>query len=341
MAVAADNSKPSVALAAVRALAEPLDFGMLGVADARPSDADRAAFFRGWIADGKHGEMAYLAEHLEMRLDVEKLLPAARSVIVVAEAYGNTAARMPAEPSAGLKGKVARYAWGRDYHKVMKRKLHRLCDALREAYPDETFLATVDTAPIHEREHAARAGLGWIGKNTLLIHPRHGSFVLLGCVVTTLAIESSAAAGFPGPNVEPTDRCANCTRCIDACPTQAIAADGYSVDATRCVSYLTIEHRSPIKPEFAAKLDGWLAGCDVCQDVCPYNQIGARNPLPVPLDFRPRNHAAGLNPAEVAAWDETDRLRHTAGTALTRIKLPMWKRNASSIQPRMDTDRAG
>jgi epoxyqueuosine reductase len=216
---------------------------------------------------------------------------------------------------------------------VLKKKLIRFCDALRDRYPDEVFRPTVDTAPIHEREHAARAGLGWIGKNTLLIHPRHGSFVVLGCVVTTLAIEPSEDAGWPGVSVAPTDRCANCTRCIDACPTDAIAEDGYALNATRCISYLTLEHRTPTRPELAEKLDGWIAGCDVCQDVCPYNQAGSRNPLPVPLDFQPRPHAAGLDPAEVVAWNETDRLRHTAGTSLTRIKLPMWKRNAEALLP--------
>ncbi|MEM8783270.1 MAG: tRNA epoxyqueuosine(34) reductase QueG [Planctomycetota bacterium] len=350
MSVPESSVQAPVPFAAVAALARPMDFGLFGVANARPSDPDRANFFRDWIANGKHGEMGYLAEHLEIRLDIEKLQPGARSLIAIAEAYGNTeppassgeaaaqrAARGREQTQTGMRsssaetGKVARYAWGRDYHKALKSKLHRFCDALRDAYPSAEFRATVDTAPIHEREHAARAGLGWIGKNTLLIHPRHGSFVLLGCVVTTLQIEGTADAGYPGATVEPADRCANCTRCIDACPTDAIAPNGYSLDATRCISYLTLEHRSPIEPALAERLDGWIAGCDVCQDVCPYNAAGSRNPLPVPLDFRPRTHACGLAPEEVVAWDESDRLRHTAGTALTRIKLPMWKRNAEAL----------
>ncbi|MEM1446456.1 MAG: tRNA epoxyqueuosine(34) reductase QueG [Planctomycetota bacterium] len=343
MADAVSNPEPCVPWDTIAGLAEPFDIGLFGVADARPSEPERAAVFRDWIAGGKHGEMSYLAEHLEMRLDVRKLLPGASSVIVIAEAYGNTEATSittrraatagPGDAIARLDaGKIARYAWGRDYHKVLKRKLHRFCDALRDAYPNQACRATVDTAPIHEREHAARAGLGWIGKNTLLIHPRHGSFVLLGCVVTTLRIQSTTDADFPGATVKPTDRCANCTRCIDACPTQAIASDGYSLDATRCVSYLTLEHRTPIKPELIDRLDGWIAGCDVCQDVCPYNTAGTRNPLPVPLEFKPREHAQGLPPRDVVGWDESDRLRYTAGTALTRIKLPMWQRNAEALR---------
>ncbi len=320
-----------VALSTVQAIADELGFGMCGVAPARPSDhADHA---RRWVADGKHGEMAYLAEQLETRLDPAKLLPGVRSVIVVADAY---AASRPAcvgvdgDNDRQPRGRIARYASGRDYHRVIKRRLHGLADHLRERHPDAGFRACVDTAPVLEREHAERAGLGWTGKHTLLLHPRHGSYFLLGLILTTLDIETAEDAGYPGPLIPPGDHCANCTRCIDACPTDAIEPAGYTLDARRCISYLTIEHRGDIDAALQPKMHDWIAGCDVCQEVCPYNAVAQKpgNALPVLDDYAPRGHAHGLPLRDVVNWTEEDRIRHTAGTALTRVKLPMWKRNA-------------
>ncbi len=334
----------TVSLETVRSLATDLGFGLCGVAAARPGG--HADFARQWIADGKHGEMMYLAERLETRLDPELLFPGVRSVIAVADGYRGSGVGdrgsgiganhergdLPSQQSenADRRGRIAKYAWGRDYHKVIKKRLHQLCDALREAHPDADFRATVDTAPIHEREHAARAGLGWIGKHTLLLHPRHGSFFLLGLVLTTLEIETSEAAAHPDTLTPPEDHCANCTRCIDACPTGAIDPAGYTMDPRRCVSYLTIEHRGTIEDALLPGMKDWLAGCDICQDVCPYNAIAGKsgNVLPIRPDYEPRGHANGFDLLDVLSWTEEDRLRHTAGTALTRIKLPMWKRNA-------------
>jgi len=248
--------------------------------------------------------------------------------------------------------RIARYAQGDDYHWVMKDRLHELCDSLRERFPDHLFRAAVDTAPIMEREHAARAGLGWIGKHTLLIHPQIGSWFLLGEVLTTLPLETSADAGFPPPTAPPADRCGTCTRCLDACPTQCITP--HSVDASRCISYLTIEHRSAIDPALHPLMGDWLAGCDVCQEVCPYNeggelrvrgsQFGAegqglhppapstpnsklRTPnLAAAAAYAPRLPALPL--LEVLGWSEDDRRAAFKGTALKRIKLDMVRRNA-------------
>ena len=297
-------------------LLERHSFALHGVCAAEPADHPDA--FRAWLDAGRHGEMQYLAEHADLRLDVRAFLPDARSVIVVADSYGGTdPGDAPPRP-----GRVARYAWGRDYHKTLKRRLHRVSDALRDAHPEHTFRATVDTAPIMEREHASRAGLGFTGKHTLLIHPRHGSFLLLGAIVTTLALEPTPRPRLSRP------QCGHCTRCIGACPTDAIDPAGHALDATRCISYLTLEHRSAIDPDLHAGMGDWIAGCDICQDVCPFNAAGQRHPLPVLLDHRPRGHAPALDLRDVLGWDENDRFNAVSGTPLMRIKLWMWKRNA-------------
>ncbi|HEX7010591.1 MAG TPA: tRNA epoxyqueuosine(34) reductase QueG, partial [Phycisphaeraceae bacterium] len=280
----AQNLAPRARL--VMELAQQLGFALVGIAPAQPSE--HAETVRQWISEGRHGEMHYLAEHLDLRLDPARLLPGARSVIAVADLYHHPS-QAPAEaearpssasgdsplPRGRVRGRVARYAWGEDYHKVIKKRLHQMADALRERFPDAAFRCTVDTAPALEREHAMRAGLGWVGKHTLLIHPRHGSWTLLGLILTTLAIQDSAQAGFPGRTVVPADHCGTCTRCIDACPTQCIENPDLTgrraIDATRCISYLTLEHRGPIDPSLHRAMGDWIAGCDVCQEVCPFN----------------------------------------------------------------------
>jgi len=356
---------------------------MAGIAPAKPSE--NAGWVRAWIADGRHGEMGYLADHLEVRLNPRKLLDGARSVICVADKHAESPPEFPPEGSPQdhdgtvYAGKIARYAFGKDYHKSMKKRLHRLADELSERYPGHTFRSTVDTAPILEREHAAAAGLGWIGKHTLLIHPTFGSYFFLGTIVTTLELETSEAQGYPTPTVPPTDHCGTCTRCIDACPTQCISNDRVAddapglvppgetrtLDATRCISYLTLEHRSPIETSLHRAMGDWVAGCDVCQEVCPHNRCrdtgagdqglgngdqgsGNRDSEAVPSsqetpsrsrrsappsppyhpDHNPRPPAPSLDLFEVLDWTEEDRRRVFRGSALKRMKLEMIKRNA-------------
>jgi len=325
-------------------------FALAGIASAEPSEHAEAV--RQWVAEGKHGTMGWIENHLEIRLDLDKLLPGAKSVIAVCDAYASEGvegagaeglsgktqkavashlAPLPLNASTPKpKGRIARYAWGDDYHKVLKKRLHGLADALAAQYPDAAFRTAVDTAPALERELAARAGLGWQGKNTMMIHPRHGSYTLLGVIVTTLELPSSEQLDYPGLTVPGADRCANCTRCIEACPTGAIAAEGYSIDASRCVSYLTIEHRDVIDDALLQGVGGWIAGCDICQEVCPYNAIGERNPLPIHgrYDPGPRRLDAGLDLLEVLSWTAEDRARVFRGSALKRIKLDMIRRNA-------------
>lgn len=269
---------------------------------------------RAWLAQGKHGSMGYLAEHAGLKADPAQLLEGARCAIMVADLYATRNDARDDVPDGH--GRVARYARGGDYHKIMKKRLHSLCDEIAQRWPEAKARAFVDTAPVHERELALAAGLGWVGKHTLLIHPKVGSWMLLGGVLTTLELEASER--------EELDHCGTCTRCIDACPTDAIAS--YSVDASRCISYLTIERRGPIDDALQQGMGEWIFGCDVCQEVCPHNsprqgEVGAANPV-----YEARQ--ASFNLLEVLGWDEDARRTTFAGSAMKRAKLGMMRRNA-------------
>ena len=301
------------------ALCREQGFALAGIAACSPSAWTEE--FRKWLAAGRQGTMDWLAETAEDRIDPARLLRGARSVVMVADQYA-TRGRTTDAPLPATRGRIARYARGRDYHRVMKRRLHSVCDALRARHPGAGFRAFVDTAPVPERELAARAGLGWIGKHTLLINPQRGSWLLLGGFLTTLDLRDPATAAVA-------DHCGTCTRCIDACPTNAISP--YSVDASRCISYLTIERRDPIPPEFHRSLDGWLVGCDVCQEVCPHNSprpgdaaTGTAHP-----DYAPRRDSFDL--LEVLGWDETTRRARFAQSAMKRITLAHVKRTAALL----------
>jgi len=312
---------------------------LLGVAPAAPSAHGEA--FLDWIRRGRHGEMHYLAENVPRRLDPRQLVAGARSIVVVAQRYP----RSPARDASAPRGWFAAYAQGRDYHKTLKKKLHAVADRLRAEAPEHTFQTCVDTAPLLEREHAARAGLGWIGKHTLLIHPRLGSYLLLGAIVSTRPMHTGhdhAPSDAPPALPEP-DHCGACTRCIDACPTRCITP--YQLDAARCISYLTIEHRGAIDPALHQPLGHWVGGCDVCQDVCPYNapdRDPAAGRTPRPSDhalLRPPNadpelegpipaHGDGVELLRLLRLRDAESREMVRGGPLTRIKPAMLKRNA-------------
>ncbi|MFG0282833.1 MAG: tRNA epoxyqueuosine(34) reductase QueG [Phycisphaerales bacterium JB039] len=302
-----------------------LGFALGGVTEAKPSQW--AAELTAWLADGRHGTMGYLARNVQERLDVRRLLPGARSVVMVADQYA-TRNDPPEAPAPAGQGRIARYARGRDYHREIKRRLHLICDELRAQHGAECRAFT-DTAPVLERELAARAGLGWIGKHTLLIHPRLGSYTLLGGFVTTLDLIGSDPEARPDPVA---DACGSCTRCIDACPTDAISP--YSVDASRCISYLTIERRAPLPEGAIDALAGWLFGCDICQEVCPHN-----SPRPRGADIGEANRAYRPGPGRggtidlraLLGWEAEDRSRELAGSAMKRATLAMLKRNAIAL----------
>ncbi len=321
---------------AIKQMARELGFALCGVAEARGTDHRR--YVLDWLAAGRHGTMQWLADHAELRLDPASLLPGAQSVICVADHLGaepqavSHKSQVMEEPLPLIpcpkgrgeeaappqrKGRIARYAQVRDYHVVIKKRLQALADALRREQPEHQFRVCVDTAPVLERELAGRAGLGWVGKNTMLIHPSRGSHLMLGEILTTLALAPD------GP--EP-DHCGSCTRCLEACPTHCI--EPYRLDASRCLSYLTIEQREAIGPEFEPLLGDWLYGCDVCQEVCPYNnpQRGEVSDPPIGAYGPPR--PATMDLKTLLGWTQEDRRAAFTQSAMKRAKLHQVKRNA-------------
>ncbi len=297
------------------------ELGFLQVGFARSDRPNRAEEYLAWLRDGHHGEMAWLAREdaVKRRLDPAEALPGCRTVIMVSLSYAPDALQLPSPKS--VQPQIARYAHGRDYHLVLEDRLERLVSEVRRRWPGAGARAYVDYGPVLEREHAQRAGLGWIGKNTMLIHPEHGSWTLLGEVLTTVAID-------PDPPFE-ADRCGTCVRCIDACPTGAITAPRH-LDSRLCISYLTIELRGSIPEALRPAIGNRVFGCDICQEVCPWNdgvpagdlaQLATRWGGPVP-------------PETMLSWAEEildlsdEQFRAAYGqTALARPGRDGWLRN--------------
>lgn len=250
-----------VQLEELETLARSAGLDLVGVAPAGPSPFWDT--YQHWLQQGYHGGMTYLAraDAVERRMDPRRVMPQARTVLAVAASYASS----PLTDLPPLHGRVARYAWGEDYHRWLLRRLKEMLRALA-AHLDTPmqWRAYVDTGPILERAWAQAAGsLGWIGKNTCLIHPTFGSYLLLGVALLDVVLPPTDHREFP--------TCGSCTRCLDACPTGALVAPGV-LDARRCLAYLTIEHRGPIPEELRTKLGPWVFGCDICQDVCPWNR---------------------------------------------------------------------
>ncbi len=251
--MAAESLKERIAAHALAA-----GFDLVGVAPVEPPPHGEA--FADWLARGRHGEMAYLPRTAEQRLHPERHLPWAKSIVCVGLNY-NTPHRRTGD-AAEIRGWISRYAWGEDYHDVMGARLERLLASVREELgPDVQGRAFVDSSPVLDRGAAARAGLGWFGKNTTLLSLRLGSFFVLGELFLSLALE---------PDRPMADRCGQCRACLDACPTQAFVAP-YVLDARRCISYLTIELKGAIPHDLRGGLGTHVFGCDICQDACPYN----------------------------------------------------------------------
>ncbi len=328
-------------------------FALAGVAPA--TDADGFARYEAWLARGYAGEMGYLRRNAEPRRHPDSILPGVRSVMMVGLEYSparspecgvrseEKASRStlsppltdcPDTPHSALRtphlGKVAAYAQAPDYHRVIWDRLNDLCAWLEREAPGCVTAAVADTAPLLERDFARRAGLGWVGKNTMLISPTRGSFFLLGALLTDL--ELAADEPFAA------DHCGTCTACLDACPTAAFP-EPRVLDARRCVSYLTIELAGPIPDDLKAGVGARLFGCDDCQDVCPWNRKAAKaGPVGVPLPHRP--DLAALDPVDLLGMTDAEFRRRFRGTALFRAKSAGLRRNAAVVLGNVGDERA-
>lgn len=290
-----------------------LGFDACGISKAERLEQD-ALHLKHWLETGNHGEMKYMSAHPEKRSDPGKLVKGAKSVISVILNY------FPEETQSDPEApKASKYAYGRDYHKVMKKKLKNLLDFIDKNIEPVTGRCFVDSAPVLERTWAARSGLGWIGKNSCLISKQYGSFTFIGELIIDIELEYDTPVN---------DYCGSCTRCIDACPTGAIVADKV-IDSKKCISYQTIENKGDISQDMKDKMENWIFGCDICQDVCPWNQ--KRMPHQEP-EFNPHPDLLTLTRKE---WFEMDEERFNilfSGTPVMRAKYSGLKRNLKFIQ---------
>ena len=296
----------------IKRKARELGFDLCGVAPA--AELPELTFLEQWLARGFAGEMAYLHRSADKRADVRRVLPSAQTVIVTGTLY-NTAVPYSIECAEPGRAHIARYAWGDDYHDVIGRRLDALLAWMREA-SEEPFEARayVDTGPVQERAYARHAGLGWIGKNTCVINPGLGSWMFLAEIICGLPLDVDEPA---------LDRCGACALCIEACPTQAIVAPGV-LDSTRCISYLTIERRGPIPDELAAAVGSRVYGCDVCQEVCPWNQMAPQSSDP---RWQPRPSWADADVSALAAMSDNELRDAMRGSAMKRTKIAGLRRN--------------
>jgi epoxyqueuosine reductase len=317
------SSQDGISSAEVKAKAADLGFDLCGIAPAE--DFPELAFLREWLAKGYAANMTWLNRTVRVRSDVRQIMPAAQSVIVTGTLY-NTDRPYSGEAPPGVAG-LARYAWGEDYHAVIGGRLDALIAWMRASLPSpeaasssatssSTFEARpyVDTGPVQERVYAQYGGLGWIGKNTCLINPDLGSWLFLAVIITTLSLVADAQG---------LEQCGSCTRCLDACPTGALVQPGV-LDSNRCISYLTIEHKSAIPGALRPAMGAHVYGCDICQEVCPYNQPAPRSGESAWL---PRAPLDGPTLGDLWRRSDAEMSQVLAGSAMARAPLTNLRRN--------------
>ncbi|NQU81296.1 MAG: tRNA epoxyqueuosine(34) reductase QueG [Bacteroidetes bacterium] len=297
----------------IKTEAKELGFQDCGIAPAGFLDRD-AVHLTTWLSNNMHAGMSYMKGHFDKRTDPAKLVPGARSVISVILNY-----YQPEVKNDNKIPQISKYAYGRDYHKVVKGKLKKLLEIISEFEKTVTGQFFVDSAPVLERAWAARSGLGWIGKNSNLINRKYGSFIFIGELIIDIDLEYDNPAK---------DYCGNCTKCIDACPINAIVADRV-IDANRCISYHTIENKEEIENSLKGKMENWVFGCDICQDICPWNKgiVPANEP-----DFIPRDKILEMTRDD---WNKLDEKRYNelfSGTAVKRAGFSGLKRNIAFLE---------
>lgn len=298
----------------IKELAREAGFFSCGISKAGFLE-EEATGLENWLKNGYHGDMRWMEDHFDARLDPRKLVPGAKSVVSVLLNY------YPEELQAEGLPKISKYAYGRDYHKVIKGKFKKMFAQIREEFGDVQGRAFVDSAPVMDRAWARRSGLGWIGKHSLLLTKKEGSFFFIGELILDLELV---------PDGPTTDHCGTCTACIDACPTQAIVAPTV-IDSNKCISYLTIEYKKELPQEFQDKMDQWVYGCDTCQDVCPWNRFSTPHQE---RDFDLRAELATNTWEEweevtAELWDEIMK-----GSAIRRTGYEGFKRNLKFSNPK-------
>lgn len=291
-----------------------LGFESCGIAVAQRLDED-ARKLESWLNKGFQGKMQYMENHFDLRVDPRKLVPGAKSVITLLMNYFPSEKQQPDAP------KIAKYSWGIDYHYVIREKLNELLAFVRANIGEVDGRGFVDSAPVLERSWAVRTGLGWVGKNGNLLTKKNGSFFFIATLITDLELNPDAPFS--------TDHCGSCTRCLDACPTGAIVSPSL-VDGSKCISYLTIELKDALIPdEFHAKMDGWMFGCDVCQDVCPWNRFAKPNHEPA---FTPVPEILNLSTSQWQEMTDESFRRIFKNSPLKRSKWQGIQRNLQAIK---------
>jgi len=302
----------------IKEQAADLGFQDCGISRAERLD-EEAHQLEEWLNRGYQGKMSYLERYFDMRVDPTRLVPGAKSVISLSYNYF---------PEQDIQRddapKIARYAYGRDYHKVLKKRLRDLWNRMTDKYGDISGRYFVDSGPVLERAWAERAGVGWRAKNTLLIHPRQGSYFFLAVIICDLDLVAD----------EPlTDHCGRCRRCIDACPTGALSEEANILDASKCISYLTIELKEDIPQEFSRQMEDWMFGCDICQEVCPWNRFASPHSE---SDFIPREHVTEMSADDWRDLKEMNFEKIAAGTPLMRAGYKGIQRNLDFVRPHED-----
>ena len=291
-----------------------MGFEFVGVSKAEEL-TDEARRLETWLNQGFHGKMAYMENHFDKRIDPRKLVEGSKSVVTLLYNYYSEEKQVDTDAP-----KISMYAYGADYHSVIKEKLAIFLAKIKKNFGDVNGRCFVDSAPVMEREWAKRSGTGWLGKNTLLIHPKRGSYFFLAELIIDLELEADAPMK---------DFCGRCTKCIDACPTDAIAPEGFLLDSSKCISYLTIELREALPEVFKNNMENWMYGCDICQEVCPWNRFSKPHQE---ANFLPNENILQLTKSD---WEELTEETFKVifkNSAVKRTKYTGLKRNIDFLK---------